>query len=54
MQKAIFHYPSVKGCRADQGYRGTFKEILENFYDIKVEFLNKSKENLKYIHLDGK
>jgi transposase len=37
MQKAIFHYPSIQGCRADQGYRGTFKETLENFYDIKVD-----------------
>ncbi|MDE6088121.1 MAG: transposase [Oscillospiraceae bacterium] len=37
MEKTLFYYPSVVGCRADQAYRGTFKETLESFHHIKVD-----------------
>ena len=41
MQKAIFHYPSVKGCRAAQGYRGTFKErVCENSFRSSAEIVS--------------
>jgi len=51
MQKAIFHYPSVKGCRA---IGELSRKLLKIFMISKSIFLNKSKENLKYIHSDGK
>jgi putative transposase len=36
-EKALFRYPTIIGGRADQGYRGTFKNTFENFHNIKID-----------------
>lgn len=36
-EKALYRYPTIKGVRADQGYRGTFKNTFETFHDIPVD-----------------
>lgn len=36
-EKALFHYPTLIGARADQGYRGTFKNTFEIFHNIKID-----------------
>ena len=35
-EKALFYYPSVIGVCADNAYRKHFKQILEEFHNIKV------------------
>ena len=36
-EKTLYRYPTIKGVRADQGYRGTFKNTFETFHDIPVD-----------------
>ena len=36
-EKALFRYPTLIGARADQGYRGTFKNTFEIFHNIKID-----------------
>ena len=36
-EKALYRYPTLIGVRADQGYRGTFKNTFEIFHNIKVD-----------------
>ena len=35
--KALYRYPTLIGVRADQGYRGTFKNTFEIFHNLKVD-----------------
>ena len=35
-EKALFYYPSVTGVCADHAYRKHFRQILEEFHNIKV------------------
>lgn len=37
LEKALYHYPTLIGVWADQGYRGTFKNTFEIFHNIKVD-----------------
>ena len=37
LEKALYHYPTLIGVCADQGYRGTFKNSFEIFHNIKVD-----------------
>lgn len=37
LEKALYHYPTLIGVCADQGYRGTFKNTFEIFHNIKVD-----------------
>ena len=34
---ALYHYPTLIGVCADQGYRGTLKNTFEIFHNIKVD-----------------
>ena len=43
MEKALFYYPTIIGCRTDQGYRGTFKIVLEAFHSIRVDICSQIK-----------
>ncbi|MFR0737490.1 MAG: transposase [Oscillospiraceae bacterium] len=36
-EKALYRYPTLIGVRADQGYRGTFKNTFEIFHNLKVD-----------------
>ncbi len=36
LEKALYRYPTIIGARADQGYRGTFKNTFELFHNIKI------------------
>ena len=36
-EKTLYRYPTLKGVRADQGYRGTFKNTFEIFHNINVD-----------------
>ncbi|MDE6835156.1 MAG: hypothetical protein K2J39_13060 [Ruminococcus sp.] len=36
-EKALFRYPTFIGARADQGYRGRFKNTFEIFHNIKID-----------------
>lgn len=36
-EKALFYYPSVIGVCADNAYRKYFKQIFEEFHNIKVD-----------------
>lgn len=36
-EKALYRYPTIKGVRADQGYRGTFKNTFELFHNLPVD-----------------
>ena len=36
-EKALYRYPTLSGVRADQGYRGTFKNTIEIFHNLKVD-----------------
>ena len=36
-EKALYRYPTLIGVRADQGYRGTFKNTFEIFHNIRVD-----------------
>ena len=36
-EKALYHYPTIVGVRADQRDRGTFKNTFEIYHDIKVD-----------------
>ena len=36
-EKALFRYPTLIGARADQGYRGRFKNTFEIFHNIKID-----------------
>jgi len=36
-EKALYRYPTIIGGRADQGYRGTFKNTFEIYHDIKID-----------------
>ena len=36
-EKALYNYPTIQGVRADQGYRGTFKDTFELFHNIQVD-----------------
>ena len=37
---ALAKYPSIKGCAADSGYKGTFVKALEEL-DISVDIIDK-------------
>lgn len=37
LEKALYHYPTLIGVCANQGYRGTFKNTFEIFHNIKVD-----------------
>ena len=36
-EKALYRYQTIIGARADQGYRGTFKNTFEIFHNIKID-----------------
>ena len=36
-EKALFYYPSVRGVCADNAYRKHFKQIFEEFHNIRVD-----------------
>ena len=48
LEKALYHYPTLIGVCADQGYRGTFKNTFEIFHNIKVDISPRIKMNLKF------
>lgn len=35
-EKALYRYPTLIGVRADQGYRGTFKNTFEIFHNDRL------------------
>ena len=35
-EKALYRYPTLIGVRADQGYRGTFKNTFEIFHNLRT------------------
>ena len=37
LEKALYHYPTLIGVCADQGYRGTFKNTFEIFHKIDCQ-----------------
>lgn len=43
LEKALYHYPTLIGVCADQGYRGTFKNTFEIFHNIKVDIFPQKK-----------
>ena len=38
-EKALYRYPAIIAARADQGYRGTFKNTFEMFHNMSSEVL---------------
>ena len=36
-EKALYRYPTIIAARADQGYRGTFKNAFEMFHNIRID-----------------
>ncbi len=36
-EKALFHYPSIEGICADSAYKKHFKNIFEEFHNLKVD-----------------
>ena len=36
-EKALYRYPTIIAARADQGYRGTFKNTFEIFHNIRID-----------------
>lgn len=42
-EKAIYRYHMIKGVRADQGCRGTFKNTLELFHNILMVIFSRIK-----------
>ena len=36
-EKALYRYPAIIAARADQGYRGTFKNTFEMFHNMLSE-----------------
>lgn len=36
-EKALFLYPEIEACCADEGYRGTFKSTFEIFHNIRID-----------------
>lgn len=36
-EKALYRYPTIIAARADQGYRGTFKNTFEMFHNIRID-----------------
>lgn len=46
-EKALYRYPTIIGGRADQGYRGTFKNVFEMFHNIKIDISPRIKINFK-------
>ena len=46
-EKALCHYPTITGVCADNGYRGTFKNTIELFHEIKVDISPKIKNKFE-------
>ena len=36
-EKALFYYPSIEGVCADSAYKKHFKNIFEEFHNLKVD-----------------
>lgn len=47
LEKALYHYPTLIGVCADQGYRGTFKNTFEIFHNIKVDIFPRIKNEFE-------
>ena len=47
LEKALYHYPTLIGVCADQGYRGTFKNTFEIFHNIKVDIFLRIKNEFE-------
>lgn len=47
LEKALYHYPTLIGVCADQGYRGTFKNTFEIFHNIKVDIFPQIKNEFE-------
>lgn len=46
-EKALYRYPTIIGGRADQGYRGTFKNTFEIFHNIKIDISPRIKNDFE-------
>jgi putative transposase len=47
--KALKKFPTIKGCCADQGYRGTFKRLMEQIFKIVVDISEKIKPQFEIL-----
>ena len=48
-EKALYRYPTLIGVRADQGYRGTFKNTFEIFHNLKVDISPRIKNEFEIL-----
>lgn len=46
-EKALYRYPTIIGGRADQGYRGTFKNTFELFHNIQIDISPRIKNDFE-------
>ena len=47
--KAVQKYPSIKAGCADEGYRGTFKRLIEAAYDIRIDISKQIKPKFEVL-----
>lgn len=48
-QKALYRYENIQACCADAGYRGTFKNTFEEFYNIHVDISRQIKPKFEVL-----
>jgi transposase len=48
-ETALYRYPTIIACCADEGYRGTFKRIFEEFFDIRVDISKQIKPKFEVL-----
>lgn len=48
-QKALYRYPNIQACCADAGYRGTFKNTFEEFYNIRIDISKQIKPKFEIL-----
>lgn len=48
-QKALYRYPNIQACCADAGYRGTFKNTFEEFYNIHIDISKQIKPKFEVL-----
>lgn len=47
-EKALYRYPTIQAGCADGGYRGTFRNIFDEFHNIRIDISMKIKEQNEF------
>jgi transposase len=48
-ETALYNYPSITACCADEGYRGTFKNTFETYHNIRVDISKQIKPKFEVL-----